>query len=308
MNNIANTYLFMDEVYTMLLDGTIDESMNRLFLELRKIKNNYSDQEWQDFSQKYCLLHPLKELLHQDPFTFYSYQKPRGYAGDAALLDYIYYYYNCSESTTPLGAKIFNLTTKIPATHSVRTRRDILAATIDEIAAKANKPPRILSIACGHLREAQKSVAVQQGDIGELIALDQDSLSITLLQKEQANNTIFPICNSVRNILSKKLTFNNLDFVYAAGLYDYLNDRVAARLTKIMFDMLSSGGTLLVANFTPETPDIGYMETFMQWKLIYRTPCQLKQVMNEIPLNTIAEQKLFCDQHGNVAYLKLIKN
>lgn len=77
MNNIANTYLFMDEVYTMLLDGTIDESMNRLFLELRKIKNNYSDQEWQDFSQKYCFLHPLKELLHQDPFTFYSYQKPR---------------------------------------------------------------------------------------------------------------------------------------------------------------------------------------------------------------------------------------
>ena len=36
------------------------------------------------------LTHPLGELLHRDPFTRRGFDKPRGYAGDAVLIDYLY--------------------------------------------------------------------------------------------------------------------------------------------------------------------------------------------------------------------------
>jgi len=46
----------------------------------------------------------------------------------------------------------------------------------------------------------------------------------------------------------------------AAGLFDYLLQRLAQRLTRAMFDLLHPGGRMLVTNFVPLIPDIGYME------------------------------------------------
>jgi len=85
----------------------------------------------------------------------------------------------------------------------------------------------------------------------------------------------------------------NLDLVYAAGLYDYLSQPLATRLTKTMFDMLRPGGKLQVANFVPDHPEVGYMETFMQWSLIYRTESQLEDVAKEIPAPEIADKRTF---------------
>src|SRR4051794_26007505 len=44
---------------------------------------------WPAFARG-CLDHPLRNLLHEDPFTFRAFSKPRGYAGDAVMMDYIY--------------------------------------------------------------------------------------------------------------------------------------------------------------------------------------------------------------------------
>jgi hypothetical protein len=35
--------------------------------------------------------------------------------------------------------------------------------------------------------------------------------------------------------------------------------------------MLKPGGRLLVANFLHDLPNVGYMESFMGWPLIYRS-------------------------------------
>ena len=55
------------------------------------------------------------------------------------------------------------------------------------------------------------------------------------------------------------------------------------RLTKLMFDMVVPGGRVLVANFAPVLPEVGYMETFMAWKLIYRTPEEMGRLSSDIP-------------------------
>lgn len=157
------------------------------------------------------------------------------------------------------------------------------------------------------MREAQKSKAVQARQIGKFFALDQDPLSIELMNRELQNYPIQTIQSSVTAIIRKKLTFENLDLVYAAGLYDYLSQAFATRLTKAMFDMLRSGGKLLVANFVPNHAEVGYMETFMQWYLIYRTEHELVAVADEIPSSEIAIKRTFFEENGNILFLEITK-
>lgn len=100
--------------------------------------------------------------------------------------------------------------------------------------------------------------------------------------------------------------YRNLDFVYSAGLYDYLSQPMAARLTRVMFEMLRSGGKLLVANFVPHK-SIGYMETFMQWHLIYRSIAEVESFTSEIAPGQIAQKRVFLDEPQNVAFLEITR-
>jgi hypothetical protein len=63
----------------------------------------------------------------------------------------------------------------------------------------------------------------------------------------------------------------NLDLVYSAGLYDYLPDLVAQRLTGVLYSRLRQGGRLLLGNMVEE-PDTSWVLHFvLGWPLLYRT-------------------------------------
>src|SRR5688500_6773533 len=79
----------LNEVYAKLMAGQVIEGMNDLILGLQARRSNASDQEWMEIVS-FCMRHPLRDLLFEDPFTHRAYNKPRGYAGDAVLLDLVY--------------------------------------------------------------------------------------------------------------------------------------------------------------------------------------------------------------------------
>jgi hypothetical protein len=112
---------------------------------------------------------------------------------------------------------------------------------------------------------------------------------------------------SVRAILSGKVKLEGFHFVYAAGLYDYLSERVAQRLTRLMFDMVVPGGRVLVANFAPGLPEVGYMESFMAWKLIYRTPEEITRLSADIPGSEWKSHRVFWDASENIVFLDVVK-
>jgi extracellular factor (EF) 3-hydroxypalmitic acid methyl ester biosynthesis protein len=280
--------------------------MHLLVTGLNHLRQNANVSDWNQFTKEACLVHPIASLLHQDPFTHHSYSKPRGYAGDAELLDYIYGLRSIPNDTTPLGKKIFQFTSKAPAPRSVCARRDLLRVLINEVAGQPS-PASILSVACGHLRELEDCASFMQGHVNEFLAFDQDDESLQVVQATKPVGVTKIVQGSVRSLLTGQLQFNNLDFVYAAGLYDYLTQPVARRLTQLMFEMLNPGGRLLVANFAPSLIDIGYMETFMQWKLIYRTPDEMAQLSEDIPYIDIATSRQFWDEHNNITFLEITK-
>ena len=296
----------LDESYQLLLCGQVDSGMRLLVGGLGELRRTAGLEEWKAIYQPEALSHPVRNLVWQDPFTAHSYKKPRGYAGDAALLDYIYGHVPPPADTTALGREIFKFTCDSHAPRSVRARAQILAEMIDQAADVVNSP-RILSIACGHLRELHRSKAMNEGRIRQFRALDQDARSLQHIANQFAEKGVETSLTSVRSILAEKATFRDLDLVYAAGLYDYLSDRVAARLTRLMFDMLVPGGRLLVANFTPRLGDIGYMETFMAWDLIYREAEQMTALAKDIASSEWASHRLFWDEHESIIFLEITK-
>jgi len=295
----------LDHTHHRLLSGDLDE-MDDFVVGLRAVRDALPTARWRSFVAEAVAAHPVRAVLHEEPFTRHAFEKPRGYPGDAGLLDLIYRDRPFSGPITARGVQLHNWSEKQPACRSVRARRDLLAGWID-ITARNRAKPRILSVACGHLREAQRSEAVRGGHIGELVAVDQDPASVSVVEREQKQFNVTPIVASFRRLMLRSASWGTFDFAYAAGLYDYLPALAAQRLTRTMFTMLRPGGVLLVANFAPELRDIGYMEAIMDWTLIYRDESTVERFAELLPPEEIATRDIFRDAPGNVVYLVIRK-
>ena len=298
----------LNQVYGKLMAGQVWEGMDELIEGLRIRRQSSSDQEWAEFVSM-CLHHPIKDLVHQDPFTHRAFSKPRGYAGDATLIDFIYgreEHWPLPDGTTDLGRRIFDYTSASPAPEGVRARRESIANMLDRLG-EQNDRPHVLSIAAGHMREAILSSAVRRRKLGRLVALDSDPNSLDEVVRSYSHYNVEVVPASIRQLLSQKVKLGDFDLVYSTGLFDYLQQTTAQRLTSVMFDLLRPRGRLLVANFLPGVRDIGYMESFMDWKLIYRTRQQMLEVSTDIPQADIREIRIFTEENQNIIFLEITK-
>lgn len=248
--------------------------------------------------------HELASYIHLCPLTRRSFSRPRGYPGDAPLLDQIYGVSEAGPWPHPatIAGQVSFFVVHSSACRAVRQRREILAKEIDAICAEKPGEATILSVACGHLREISLSRAAASGKVGKFIALDQDVESLKEVRRSVRGVNLEIVEGSVRALISNKLKFADIDFAYAAGLLDYLVGPVAMRLIERMFGYLSPGGKLLIANFTPSGEDIGYMEAFMDWWLIYRTKEEVAALFANLPQDEIESISIFEDNRGVIAY------
>ena len=298
----------LDDCYDRILTGRIHSGITLLVSELSLLRKRLGREPFHDEVAARCLNHPIRNYIHQCPFARRCFTKPRGYAGDAVIIDYFYGYEGPEQSDTPIGRTIFQVSMTQSMCESARYRRVVLAQKIDEVAQSVCNA-QIVSVACGHLRELDLSNAIRKGYVSRFIALDQDAESVALV-KQEAERRGLPVevvCASVAEINRRKFQCNDVNLIYAAGLYDYLRLPTARRLTSRMFDMLASGGKLLVANYTPDVVEHGYMEAFMDWNLIYRNECEAASFMDEIDASLIQDMRLFRDPQGNVLYLELTR-
>jgi extracellular factor (EF) 3-hydroxypalmitic acid methyl ester biosynthesis protein len=269
---------------------------------LAEVRDNSSSEEWKKIIQE-CRQHKLFNLVQEDILTHRAFIKPRGYAGDAIMMDYVYHGIQ-NNPITPVGLTVFNAVSTCPTGLGVIERSNLTVQMIDDTARRFQQP-NILSVACGHLREASICRSVQNKLIGQYYAADQDADSLSLVEERYKHLNVIATDASVKSILMGKSKFDNIHFVYSLGLYDYLNDKVSQQLTKILFDTLVPGGILFLANYSPACMGRGYMEAFMDWFLIYRDEDQMLQCGNEIDKNKIAMQKVYRNATDELIFLQL---
>ncbi len=64
---------------------------------------------------------------------------------------------------------------------------------------------------------------------------------------------------------------------------------------------------MLIPNFAPQLRDRGYMETFMDWTLIYRDQQDMVRLLAQIEPAQIQNYDVYDDPGGSVVYLLVKK-
>jgi hypothetical protein len=293
----------LDDVAARLKSGD-GRDLSAMMPAFDRVRRSMPRPEWLEWTTSVARKHPVFAMIQEDPSSRRSFEKPRGYPGDAIILDLLYGDLVDVGTLSPIGRLVNQWTLACAAPRSVQLRRTLLTELLDETA-EARPGCRILSVACGHLREGQSSVALRAGRIGELVALDQDAESLAVVEREQAAFGVRPLQGTVKGLLTGKVDASGFDLVYAAGLYDYLDLRTATVLTSNLLSRVSPGGRVLVANFAPELPDIAYMEAMIDWHLIYRAEAEMTQIATGASAKVPATYRLFRDEPGNILYLEL---
>ncbi len=282
----------LDAAFDLLTGSEITSGLNALGIALSRSRRQFTSDDglwvnkrgWEFCIRETLQKHKIRELLLEDPLTRYAYKKYRGYPGDAVTIDFLYSGLSAPNSeevrrelldASAMGREIYRGINKYGVATAVRARKTKLTEELDALP-KRVKSPHILSVASGHLREAQDSQLLKSGSFGRFIALDQDRRSLGEVERSCGSYGVEAVHADAKSLLYGKLDLRGFDLIYAMGLYDYLRGRLAERLTEALYDALNPGGRLIIGNFTPDCYELCYLEAYMDWWLECRTPQQME--------------------------------
>lgn len=227
-------------------------------------------------------LHPL---LLAAPFLHRCFTKPLGYAGDYEMVNMML---RPPREGGTLYAKIINhWFLQQPPAEAHRNRIRQLGVCFQEViarAAAAGKTARIWSIGCGPAHEVQQLLATSfLADHAHFTLLDFNEETLahcrTVLAAAAARNrrrTRFEyVKKSVHQLFKESSAAPDpagahYDFIYCAGLFDYLSRPVCQQLMDLFYATLNPGGRLLVTNVDAGNPRRITMDQIMEWHLFYR--------------------------------------
>lgn len=250
-------------------------------------------QELQPLHRSYIKrqIHPL---VLCSPFIYRTFQKPLGYAGDYEMVSMML---RDPYEGSSMFAKILNrlfLDTAPVVAH--RNRIVYLKQRLHdetERMAKQGKVARIFNLGCGPAQEVQNYLIDDPlSDNSDFLLLDFNDETITntsrdlegLRTRHRRRTGIKLEKRSVHQILKESARTGagfepgSYDFVYCAGLFDYLSDRICRRLLEVFYDLVAPGGLLVATNVDISNPSRNWMEYVLEWHLVYRNKEQFIKI------------------------------
>jgi extracellular factor (EF) 3-hydroxypalmitic acid methyl ester biosynthesis protein len=226
-------------------------------------------------------IHPL---LLCSPFVYRTFQKPLGYAGDYEMVNMMF---RDPGEGGSLFAKVINTyALQLPPVVAHRNRVAYLVERVTEETlrvASRQKQARIFNLGCGPAQEIQRFLAQNQlcdhasftlADFNDETVAHVDHVLTEAKRRHGRSTRVDIVKRSVQHILKEgsrtvHSAAQQFDFIYCAGLFDYLPDRVCRKLMEIFYTMLAPGGLMLVTN-VDDHRSRGEMECFLEWHLVHR--------------------------------------
>jgi extracellular factor (EF) 3-hydroxypalmitic acid methyl ester biosynthesis protein len=269
--------------------------LHERFEEIADGVNEESRPVHEHFARRH--LHPL---FLCSPFGHRAYHKPLGYAGDYLMVDMIL---RPPCEGPSLFARTMNLwlLRQYPS-EAHRNRIDQLVCWLNRETLRRQvqgQTCRVLSLGCGPAHEIQRFI--QNGPLAdgldlELLDMNDETLVHVggvmeeLKRRHGRRCSIRTRKRSVLGLLrdASRSTATaagaRYDFIYCAGLFDYLTDGACRQLLKVCWDGLAPGGLLVATNVDRSRPFRNMLEFLLDWHLNYRDRKQmLMLVPTEIP-------------------------
>jgi extracellular factor (EF) 3-hydroxypalmitic acid methyl ester biosynthesis protein len=236
-------------------------------------------------------LHPLYLC---SPFGFRAFHKPLGYAGDYEMVNMILR--DPCEGDT-LFAKTMNLwlLRQYPS-EAHRNRIGYLEDRLREETLRRRRQggmARVLSLGCGPAHEVQRFL--REGPLADsahftLLDMNDETLEhvrTVLTRARELHGRRAPLVfqkKSVLQLLRESVKGPDeeaaaYDFIYCAGLFDYLTDRTCKQLLALLHDRLAPGGLLVATNVDACRPFRHMLEFLLDWHLTYRAGAALRALL-----------------------------
>jgi extracellular factor (EF) 3-hydroxypalmitic acid methyl ester biosynthesis protein len=264
----------------------------------------------------------LQPLLLCAPFAHRAVTKPMGYAGDYGIVNMIL---DDPHQGDSLYAKILHrwFVAQPPAV-AHRNRVKYLTARLHEETLRALRSPgkkmRAYNVGAGPAKELQDFMAQHPcSDLGvfTLVDFNEETLVhakkvLTASRDKNKRRTHLEFTKkSVAQILRGEGKIKNrtvaqqYEFVYCAGLFDYLTDAVCQEFMDVLYDMVAPGGLLVVTNVDAGNPIKHWLGYVLEWHLIYRTSAEMLALR---PARASAEEtRVVSDPTGVNVYLEVRK-
>lgn len=244
----------------------------------------------------------LHSLLLSAPFADRAFRKPLGYAGDYEMVDMML---RTPDDAGSLFTKIINvwLLGQAPA-QAHRNRVSYLHEKLITEGMRAQskgKGMRVYNLGCGPAVEVQQFI--QNCDFAKLahftlVDFNEETLRylkgrlIEIQKKSGRGASVEIVQKSVQRVLkeslksARRLSEEQFDFVYCAGLFDYLTQPVCKQVMNFLYDLVAPGGLLLATNVSDvmnsSRPFRYSMEYILDWHLIYRNRQSLAELAPQL--------------------------
>ncbi len=257
-------------------------------------------------------MHPL---ILRAPFVYRTFAKPLGYAGDYEVVNQILGDPRQGPSAYFQLVNYMFLQAAVARAH--RNRIDILRERLDRLAERAvseGRTMRVLNIGCGPAVEIQQFVRRNPDQARlEFVLVDFNEETLDHARKHlelagQGGKPRLQLRHESVNQLLKRATRatpdeveeEKFDYVYCAGLFDYLSDKVCTRLIGHFISRSRPGAHILLSNVHTSNPERCWMEHFLEWYLIYRDEANMLRMLPE----GVGDARTFTDTTGINVFLE----
>lgn len=236
----------------------------------------------------------LWPFIERAPFMQRTNVKPRGYAGDATMMQMIYD--DAWEGSSSFGKVLHKHPVEHPGAQAVRNRRLLVPRRLAEVIATSSADPfRVLSVACGPARELEEILATPEACRRVWLTLldqDPDALAAAQATVERVGRMrgapvqARTVSDSVRTLLKERDLPGRLGrfhFLYSMGMFDYLTPPVAKAVLARLYELLEPGGVAVVGNYHVENRSRYYMAYWLDWNLYYRTEEEMMALARDLP-------------------------
>jgi SAM-dependent methyltransferase len=228
-------------------------------------------------------LKPLHDLMGLSKFIQRTQTWPRGYPGDFETIEYMYFSNNQNDISleTLIDKAVLNLPICQQHRNKINYQADVIYQT-----ASQKRNSSILILACGgsiDLGLVQDQIAHHEPEI-IINDMDQDALKFSLNRCKKVKK-IEPIEGNALRAMYKLRNYKKFDLIVAGGLFDYLDDKFATSLMKLISYALNPNGKFIFTNIIENNPFQAGMRYLAHWELIGRSKKQIQTLAHNSGFN-----------------------